>query len=316
MERFSVVIPLYRDEVNIRAFLEKNLVEIGKANPDSQILLVDDTGNENAHPMLRPRVGGNVVLIRHDRNRGFGRSVNEGVAAATAEIVFVFNSDIAVTAGAFEPALRHFQSGDVFAVTLKATFPDGGIREGAKAMAWKSGLPEIKHSPKDFPRPSADGRIVSFYPVGGHFAVRRSMFLQLGGYDAGLFDPFYWEDTDLGVRAMRRGWKTIYEPVSVVIHSHGHSTIKTHFDGKAIAEIRNRNRVFFALKNYGSFRRQTGIRAGLGLRMIQSFLKTGNPAAAYRGTLGLVKQYQRICHENRSLDRRTGGQGFDPRDQA
>jgi GT2 family glycosyltransferase len=303
MDRFSVVIPLYKDEVNIRAFFEKNLIEIKKANPDSQILLVDDTGNEKAYPFIRPRVGGSVVLIRHDHNRGFGRSVNEGVALAQTEIVFVFNSDIAVTEDTFEPVLDHFKAGDVFAVTLKSTFPDGRIREGAKAMAWKSGLPEIKHSPKDFPKPSADGRIVSFYPVGGHFAVRRSMFLELGGYDAHLFDPFYWEDTDLGVRAMKRGWKTVYEPRAEVIHSHDHSTIKTHFQREAIAEIRNRNRIFFALKNYGSFTRQAAIRAGLCLRMVQAALKTGHPAAAYRRTLGCVRQYKRICHENRSLDR-------------
>ena len=303
MERFSVVIPLYQDEVNIRAFFENNLIEIRKANRDSRILLVDDTGNENAYTVIRPLVGGNVVWIRHDRNRGFGRSVNEGVALAQTEIVFVFNSDIAVTAGTFEPVLDHFKAGDVFAVTLKSTFPDGRIREGAKAMAWKSGLPEIKHSPKDFPKPSTDGRIVSFYPVGGHFAVRRSMFLELGGYDIGLFDPFYWEDTDLGVRAMKRGWKTVYEPRAEVIHSHDHSTIKTHFQREAIVEIRNRNRIFFALKNYGSFYHQTAIRLGLGLRMVQNLLKTGNPAASYRRTLGFVKQYKRICHENRSLDR-------------
>ena len=83
------------------------------------------------------------------------------------------------------------------------------MREGAKALSWKTGLPFILHAERDFPKKDSDGKIRSFYPVGGHCAIRKSMFLSLKGMDHKLFHPFYWEDTDLGCNAIKNGWKTI-----------------------------------------------------------------------------------------------------------
>ena len=44
-------------------------------------------------------------------------------------------------------------------------------------------------------------------------------FLELGGFDE-ILAPFYLEDTDLGYLAWKRGWKTMYQPASIVYHEH------------------------------------------------------------------------------------------------
>ena len=48
-------------------------------------------------------------------------------------------------------------------------------------------------------------------------AMDRLKFLTLGGFSR-LFYPMYCDDTDLGFRAWRRGWRSIYEPQSVLYH--------------------------------------------------------------------------------------------------
>ena len=46
-----------------------------------------------------------------------------------------------------------------------------------------------------------------------------------------LLRPFYYEDTDLGLMAWKRGWKLLYQPKSVVFHEHRGTIGKTYLPG-------------------------------------------------------------------------------------
>ena len=48
-------------------------------------------------------------------------------------------------------------------------------------------------------------------------AVDRMKFLELGGFDP-MYRPAYCEDVDLCFRAWRRGWRCVFEPLSVALH--------------------------------------------------------------------------------------------------
>jgi N-acetylglucosaminyl-diphospho-decaprenol L-rhamnosyltransferase len=52
--------------------------------------------------------------------------------------------------------------------------------------------------------------------------VRKSAFDELGGFDDGYF--MYFEDVDLGYRLGKAGYRNVYEPAAVVVHSGAHST--------------------------------------------------------------------------------------------
>ena len=60
---------------------------------------------------------------------------------------------------------------------------------------------------------------IRVFTGGGSSAFDRRKFLELGGFDH-LYRPFYYEDTDLGFMAWKRGWKVLYEPGSIVFHEH------------------------------------------------------------------------------------------------
>jgi len=298
MKPFSVVIPLFNDETNFKLFFEENYQRIKKIHAENDIVLIDDTGNDGIYPIIKNKYLSNINIIKHDKNLGFSKSVNDGIRNAKSEIVFVFNSDILTTDLTFQNVLHHFSNEDVFAVSLKSIYPDGKVREGAKKLVWQRGLPTIKHSPKDYPKPSKDGKIYSVYPVGGHFAVRKSMFLDLNGFDYNLYHPFYYEDTDIGIRAAKKGWKTVFEPKSEVIHPPENSSIKKNFEKEYISKIRWNNRIYFTLKNFKSRPFSIYIRWGLLLRFFQYLFKYKNFIEPYNLTFNLINKFERKSYEN------------------
>ena len=157
-------------------------------------------------------------------------------------------------------------------------------------------MPFILHSERDFPAKNSEGKIPSLYPVGGHCAIRKSMFTKLNGMDHKTFHPFYWEDVDLGFNASKNGWETIYEPLAIVYHPPENSSIKDNFKKNAISKIKFRNRVFFALKNFNSPFRKIMIRVGLTTRFFEKVLIFTNIKDSYKNTIGLIKDYKDLLN--------------------
>ncbi len=297
MQATSIVIPFYNDDKNFETFFWQNYRLIKNINPENEIIAIDDTKNEKLFSALKHDYS-DVILISHKKNRGFAVSVNEGVEAAKYEIVFLFNSDLLVSEDAFKFTVGHFNDEKLFAVTLQSHYPDGRIREGAKSLHWKGGMPKLRHAVRHFPKPDKNGIISSVYAVGGHCAVRKSMYLQLNGMDHKTFHPFYWEDSDLGIRALKKSWKIIYEPKAVVTHPMENSSIKTNFQKEYISEIKFRNRTFFALKNFNTPLRRAQIKLYLAFNFIKKVIKLKDVTNAYKQSLGLINEYKKIRDEN------------------
>jgi N-acetylglucosaminyl-diphospho-decaprenol L-rhamnosyltransferase len=57
---------------------------------------------------------------------------------------------------------------------------------------------------------------------GSCLLLRRAAFDEVGGFDPAYF--MYFEDTDLGDRFGRAGWKNVYMPEAVATHVGGHAT--------------------------------------------------------------------------------------------
>jgi GT2 family glycosyltransferase len=91
-------------------------------------------------------------------------------------------------------------------------------------------------------------RIPTAWVSGGSGAFRKSMWNQLGGMDT-LYSPFYWEDIDVSYRARKAGWRTLFEPKSVVHHYHEEGKIKREFSPTDVKRIVYRNQFIFIWKN-------------------------------------------------------------------
>jgi GT2 family glycosyltransferase len=111
-----------------------------------------------------------------------------------------------------KPLLRHFQSPDVFAVSASSYDWEGREKTiGPARLTFHNGFYGWNYDPQ------CQEPCHTLFTSGGFMAVDRRKFLELGGFNR-LFHPAYCEDLDLCFRAWRRGWRSIYEPASVVWH--------------------------------------------------------------------------------------------------
>ncbi len=77
-----------------------------------------------------------------------------------------------------------------------------------------------------------------------HFGAQ---FVELGGFDP-LYRPAYFEDVDLSYRAWMRGWRTVYEPESIIYHRIG-ATLGPPSAEARMQRLLARNHALCTMKN-------------------------------------------------------------------
>lgn len=271
----AVIIPNWQG----RTLLEKNLPKVLTVGFD-EVVVVDDASTDDSVEFLQSHFP-TVKLVRHKRNKGFSSTVNNGVRASNASIVFLLNSDVIPEKNILKPVLSHFKDPDVFGVSLREkgySYAIPHIEDGF--VGHRMGM-------------RTDKTHNTFWISGGSGAFRRSMWLDLGGFDV-AFDPFYWEDVDLSYRALKRGWKLVWEPKAVVEHRHESTINSSHFSTRYLNYIKERNQLLFHWKNLSVGWLLTKHFPGLIKRL-------NHPGYAVVIILALIKLPQLIVQRNRQL---------------
>ena len=240
----TVVIPNW----NGRDLLETHLssvVEALKEHPNNEIIVVDNASTDGSVEWLRRTFPG-VRVLPQTHNLGFGGGSNAGFRAASNDIVVLLNNDMRVEPGFLAPLLEPFADSSVFAVACQIFFSDPSRRReetGLTETWWARGRLRVSHRTDpliQIPFPCA-------YAGGGSSAFDRKKFLELGGFDE-VLRPFYYEDTDLGHMAWKRGWRVLYQPKSVVFHEH-RGTIGRKFTTDFVESTIRKNAILFCWKN-------------------------------------------------------------------
>ena len=241
----SIVIPNFNGEPILTKTLA-SVVEAVEAYPgESEIIVVDDASQDKSIQLIAKSFP-QVIVFRHDVNKGFSEAVHTGVRASNYPIVVLLNSDVNPDPDFIAPLIQWFTRDDTFSVSplildknrkpVRVSWVIGKLVRGE--------IRKEKWNLDEALKLANNGQVIkSLYASGGSMAFRKDMFLQLDGFHP-LYKPFYGEDRDLGTRAWKRGWQTIFEPQSTVIHDHV-GTIKRFFPGKKIKIIRKRNRFFY-----------------------------------------------------------------------
>jgi GT2 family glycosyltransferase len=243
----SVVIPVYGSPERLERCLNAVERELAASVPPvrAEIVVADDaTPGGLPDPIVRghPR----VRFVRADRNVGFPGNTNRGVAASRGEILCLLNSDMYVEPGWFNGCLVPFEDASVFAVCGRILDP-AGLNDGYKELVLEGAQVNVdRYKDAD---PICDEPAEIPYASGGGSFFRRSIFEQLEGF-APIFAPYYWEDTDLGYRAWKQGFRTLYDPTRHVEHDHQGTIGAAPRD--RIRRVFKRNRRFFVLRNQTS----------------------------------------------------------------
>jgi GT2 family glycosyltransferase/glycosyltransferase involved in cell wall biosynthesis len=238
----SIIIPNW----NGRELLEQCLPSVIEATRGHEIIVVDNHSTDGSVRFLKANYP-EVKVLELDRNRGFAGGCNAGAVESQNEIIVFLNNDMIVDQGFLRPLLDGFEDETVFAVSSQIYFWDAEKRReetGQTRGFLKLGFLQVVH---DEPG-NADRVRPVLYAGGGSSAFDKNEFLALGGFDE-LYQPFYWEDTDVSYRAWKRGWKVLFEPRSVVHHQHRGTIGKTYDEGFTHKAV-NRNHFLFMWKNF------------------------------------------------------------------
>ena len=209
----TFVIPNYNGADLLQQYLPGVIAEAAGCD----VVVVDDCSMDGSVDLLRQSFPA-CKVIAQEVNRGFSVSANAGIGACDSEFVVLLNNDVAVTPGFLDAMVPLFEDASVFAVSPRIILPaKGNIDEGCKTGFWHHGMFNVDQ------RQDVKEVTPVLYACGCAAVYRRSMLEELGGFDE-AYSPFYWEDADLGYRAWKRGWKSLYQPASTVYHIHAAST--------------------------------------------------------------------------------------------
>jgi GT2 family glycosyltransferase len=216
----SIIIPNWNGAELLRRYLPTVIRELQHYNSHSECIVVDDGSTDDSVNLLE-REFPDVRILRRNENLGFGSSVNAAIHKARNECLLLLNNDVALTEGSISELHKVFEeTPDVFSVAAlqKQDLPDGQtVLDGFNSVRWHHGHLQFANCTEQVVRGSV-ARLV--YCTAGCSLFSRNKLLELGGF-CEIFDPFYYEDAELGLRAAERGWQLCFAPKSVVYHCPG-----------------------------------------------------------------------------------------------
>lgn len=242
----SVVLPNY----NGRQLLEENLPSLfsalGNYDGDYEVIVADDASTDDSIDFLEKNYP-DIRLTLADSNHGFSWNCNNGAKAATKDLLCISNTDAVFDIDYFRNVSSIFQN-NVNLFALKGDIHNYGedrenpfnIGKTCQLYA-KRGLLRFNHNVT--PEPSNFGPHLGqqFLPLGTAFVCDRKKYIEIGGYDE-IFSPYYWEDSDIALRALRKGWEIHYAPESKIYHKTSSTISRTQSNiRRRLVSIRNKH---------------------------------------------------------------------------
>lgn len=229
--------------------LRRNLATADLGGPEVRVVVVDNfstVANRRAVEELGAAQGWHVVGMPD--NRGFGAACNAGVAAAR-ELgcrTFLFlNPDAVITRAVVAELRAHSEREPLALISPVLVDSAGSVVFRMARTDLRDG--RVRRRPDGADRPDPGDWLCAACVV-----VNDELFARIGGFDEGYF--LYWEDVDLGYRAVAAGGSVVLREDLVAVHDEG----GTHADGRpeggksALYYRYNcRNRLAFAARHLG-----------------------------------------------------------------
>jgi len=218
--------------------LKKNLPQVVKTGKlAKEIVIADDLSTDDSVKFLKQfqKKHPQVRIIQNKKNIGFGKNSNQAVKSCKTKLVVLLNSDIFPHPGYIKNTLHHFKNPKVFGVG----FCEKGNENWGK-IYWKSGYLQY------CPGKNTGKTHITAWLSGGGSIIHRQTFLKLDGFDS-VYQPFYCEDLDLGLRAWKSGYRLLWEPKAII--DHHHESTMSKFPQRFLEYIKERNRLITVWRN-------------------------------------------------------------------
>ncbi len=234
----SIIVPIYNAPLEVENCLTSLEQSLNFA--EVELILIDDASQEITKKLVYEFSLKNpeIKYICHEKNQGYLATVNEGLSLAEGDVVTLLNSDTTVPKFFSERILACFNHKEKIGVASPIL---------AKGLPFSVPLPKDL-SPLDVDK--MDEKIrdnVPLYPTiifpdGACFSISRACFEKVGFFDS-CYKKGYFEELDFSMRAVEKGFKTVFIDNLYVYHR-SHAS----FDQKSTLELMKKNRQIFMEK--------------------------------------------------------------------
>ncbi len=240
----SIVIPVY----NQFAYTYACLKSIAKNSGDIQyeVIIADDCSTDLTQHIKKAISG--IRVIRTKENLRFLRNCNNAARQAKGKYILFLNNDTQVMDNWLQPLITLMESSDdIGMVGSKLIYPDGHLQEAGgivwkDASAWNFGHLDDPTKPEYMYVREVD------YVSGASIMIRSELWEKLKGFDE-RYAPAYYEDTDLAFMVRDKGFRVMYQPLSVVVHYEGVSNGTDTNEGLKSYQTKNREKFLEKWKN-------------------------------------------------------------------
>src|SRR5574341_174881 len=200
-----------------------------------EVLVWDNASRDDTKAINSQKFPG-VKIFHSVENLGFGASHNQLVGQAQGDFILILNPDAYPKDGCLSRLMKFLQKHpQISAIGPKLVYPDGRfqiswgrfpsfLREFETKRDWKkahSATPQdLAYLEKKYMR---EGYVD--WLSGACLLARREALKKVGGFDPNFF--LYYEDSELGLRLAKAGYRCYYLPTAETEHSLAQSTERT-----------------------------------------------------------------------------------------
>ena len=223
MHDISLSIVTYNNEAIIEKTIEILISHL--ENKLSYVLFVIDNNSKDDTVKKVQSCNGNIVLIRNNKNLGFGAGHNIILDKIDSKYHIVINPDITIVNDVISEMYEYMENNkEIGLLTQLVKHPDGDIQYLCKRnptvtdLFIRLVLPNNFKKRQDYFTMKETGYDKPFeveYATGCFMFFRTEIFKQLKGFDEHIF--LYLEDADI-TRRVNQISKTIFYPYNYVIH--------------------------------------------------------------------------------------------------
>lgn len=221
------------------------------SQPNVQLIVADNGSTDNSIAHLKDKFP-SVKIISLQQNYGFAEGYNKALKQVEADIFVLLNSDVEVTPGWLEAAIKLMEEDESTVAVQPKILSHKKPHQFEYAGAAGGFIDRFGY-------PFCRGRILNrmepdlgqynkptpvFWASGACLFIKAKAFRKVGGFDGDFWT--HMEEIDLCWRLKNQGFKIMYQPESVVFHLGG-GTLSYGSPQKVYLNFRNN--LFMLFKN-------------------------------------------------------------------
>jgi len=222
----SIIITHHRTPVLLKLCLKSIVDNIGDLK--HEIIVVDSQSDEKTQEMIEEKFP-QVKIISFQKNLGYAKIVNKGIAASQGEYLLILNADIIITKEAIPLMLDYMEKNHRVGIVGPRLlgfnnavqnscfrFPDLGAIISRRTFIGSLGWGKRKIDNFLIKTDSGDLPQKVDWLQGSAMLARRKAIKNTGLLDENFF--MYFEDTDWCRRFWQNGWEVVFLPASQMFH--------------------------------------------------------------------------------------------------